>query len=94
MTNSRVILTITALLPSLAVAQSSPSHAGALAATGARTGALAEIIQRLGRAPDASEDGGACGGIMIHDWHAEGLRVITQGNQVQSMSQLPRPAAD
>lgn len=55
---------------------------------------LAAFVDRLGRAPDASQDGGACGGIMIHDWHAEGLRVISQGDQIQQVSRKPVGGAD
>ena len=57
-----------------------------------RGASLSAFVEKLGRAPDASEDGGACGGIMIHDWHAEGLRVISQGDRVQQVSRIPAQA--
>lgn len=42
----------------------------------------------IGREPDQSDPGGACGGIVIHDWIAEKIRVITLGESVQAVSTL------
>lgn len=56
-------------------------------------GSLSQLIATVGRAPDQSEDGGACGGIVVHDWYGENLRVISLGNQVQMIAPLD-PEAD
>ncbi|MEZ5660386.1 MAG: hypothetical protein R3E83_18180 [Burkholderiaceae bacterium] len=84
------LLCLTLALPAVCLAQ----WAAADASAAAQSGSLGEFVQRLGRAPDASEDGGACGGIMIHEWHAEGLRVISQGDQVQQVTRIPAGTAD
>ncbi len=49
---------------------------------------LSEVQQRLGRGPDRSDQGGACGGIVLHDWDDENLRVITLGDRVQSIAPI------
>ncbi len=49
---------------------------------------LPQILERIGRGPDRSEQGGACGGIVLHDWRDENLRVITLGDRVQAISRL------
>lgn len=40
----------------------------------------------IGREPDRSEAGGACGGIVIHDWITEKIRVIALGEIVESVT--------
>ena len=45
-----------------------------------------ELKSDIGREPDSSEAGGACGGIVIHDWASEQIRVITLGESVQAVS--------
>ncbi|MFK7964028.1 MAG: hypothetical protein AB8C46_08680 [Burkholderiaceae bacterium] len=49
---------------------------------------FSELKSALGREPDSSEAGGACGGIVIHDWATEKIRVITLGESVQAVSAL------
>ena len=85
-----LLLSLALALPSAGLAQSAVADAP----VAVQSGSLGEFVQRLGRAPDASEDGGACGGIMIHEWHAEGLRVISQGDQVQQVTRVPAGSAD
>lgn len=56
-------------------------------------GSLSQLLARLGRVPDQSGDGGACGGIVVHEWAQENLRVISLGDQVQLIAPLD-PDAD
>ncbi len=49
---------------------------------------LAGIIQTLGRPSDLSDAGGACGGIVIHDWIAENVRVVALGEMVDSVTAI------
>jgi len=49
---------------------------------------LSTLQSELGRKPDRSEAGGACGGIVIHDWVKEKVRVITLGESVQNVSEI------
>ena len=49
---------------------------------------LTAVIERLGRPSDTSAAGGACGGIVIHDWIAENIRVVTLGDFVDTISEI------
>lgn len=49
---------------------------------------LGAVIDRIGRPSDVSEAGGACGGIVVHDWVAENIRVVTLGEMVDVVSPI------
>lgn len=55
-----------------------------------QSGDFRRFVQQIGRPPDASDQGGACGGIVIHDWVSENLRVIELGGRIQSVSPVRR----
>ena len=78
--------------PAASAAPLAPPGAVARPAGFEGIGSLVRLIEALGRGPDRTEDGGACGGIVIHDWLDEDLRVITQGDRVQSVTPLGREA--
>lgn len=48
---------------------------------------FSELKSKIGREPDRSEAGGACGGIVIHDWISENIRVVTLGEIVESVTE-------
>ncbi len=49
---------------------------------------LGSVIDRIGRPSDVSDAGGACGGIVVHDWVAENIRVVTLGEMVDVISPI------
>lgn len=53
-----------------------------------RVSSLSDLVARIGRKADTSEQGGACGGIVVHDWLAENIRVIALGDMIQVVSPL------
>lgn len=92
------VLAIDGVPPGEALAMSDPSAPEASPSSGDADGSqrqgllgatrLSEILDRMGRGPDRSEQGGACGGIVLHDWREENLRVITLGDKVQAIAPL------
>jgi len=48
---------------------------------------FSELKAEIGREPDRSEAGGACGGIVIHHWISEKIRVITLGKIIESVTE-------